>query len=184
MTRRRVLSEDERALWESVAKQARPLRKRTRLTKAETVVTAEPPPRTSARRSANESAPPPGKPAAMKPPPSPPLVPLARRERAHLSRGRIEIDARLDLHGMTQARAHGALLRFLQRASGDGLRFVLVVTGKGNSAAPRSERGVLRRQVPEWLSLPEFRAFVIGFEEAHIGHGGGGALYVRVRRGR
>ena len=45
-----------------------------------------------------------------------------------------------------------------------------------------SERGVLRRQVPQWLSLPEFRALVVGFEEAHIGHGGEGALYVRVRR--
>ena len=94
-----------------------------------------------------------------------PLAPLGRRERTHLSRGRIEIDARLDLHGMTQARAHRALLHFLQRASGDGLRFVLVVTGKGSTTGPESERGVLR------------------FEQAHIGHGGAGALYVRVRRG-
>jgi DNA-nicking Smr family endonuclease len=60
----------------------------------------------------------------------------------------------------------------------------LVVTGKGNTKGPDSERGVLRRQVPEWLSLPEFRALVVGFEQAHIGHGGAGALYVRVRRAR
>ena len=85
---------------------------------------------------------------------------------------------------MTQTRAHRALLSFLQRASSDGLTFVLVITGKGSAAGSVSGRGVLRRQVPEWLSLPEFRTLVVGFEEAHIGHGGEGALYVRVRRAR
>ena len=84
---------------------------------------------------------------------------------------------------MTQVRAHHALLRFLQRAHRDGLTFVLVITGKGKVGA-ESERGVLRRQVPQWLSLPEFRALVVGFEEAHIGHGGEGALYVRIRRAK
>ena len=59
---------------------------------------------------------------------------------------------------------------------------MLVITGKGKVGGAESERGVLRRQVPQWLSLPEFRALVVGFEEAHIGHGGEGALYVRVRR--
>jgi len=111
----------------------------------------------------------------------PPLAPLGKRERTRLSRGRSEIEARLDLHGMTQARAHRALSGFLHRAHQDGLTFVLVITGKGRSGG---ESGVLRRQVPEWLSLPEFRAFVVGFEEAHIGHGGEGALYVRIRRAR
>jgi DNA-nicking Smr family endonuclease len=60
---------------------------------------------------------------------------------------------------------------------------VLVITGKGKIGA-ESERGVLRRQVPEWLRQPEFRTFVVGFEEAHVGHGGAGALYVRIRRSR
>jgi DNA-nicking Smr family endonuclease len=41
---------------------------------------------------------------------------------------------------------------------------------------------VLKRQVPLWLALPEFRSLVVGFEDAHIGHGGQGALYVRLRR--
>jgi DNA-nicking Smr family endonuclease len=114
----------------------------------------------------------------------PPLVTLGRRERSKLSRGRSEIDARLDLHGMTQVRAHHALLGFLQRAHHDGLTFVLVITGKGAASGLDAERGVLRRQVPQWLSLPEFRSLVIGFEQAHIGHGGEGALYVRIRRAR
>ena len=119
--------------------------------------------------------------AAPSKPSPPPLAPIGRRERSHLSRGRKEIDARLDLHGMTQTRAHRALFGFLQRAHHDGLTFVLVITGKGKIGA-ESERGVLRRQVPQWLGLPEFRSLVVGFEEAHIGHGGEGALYVRVRR--
>ena len=96
----------------------------------------------------------------------------------------MEIDARLDLHGMTQVRAHRALFGFLQRAHGDGLSFVLVITGKGKVGVSESERGVLRRQVPQWLALPEFRSLVVGFEEAHIGHGGEGALYVRIRRSK
>ena len=175
---RRHLSEEERTLWESVARQVKPLRKKPRIGKTavsapETpAMTPAPPPRPIP----SSSAPKPSKPAV------PPLAPLGRRERTRLSRGRSEIDARLDLHGMTQTRAHRTLLGFLQRAHHDGLTFVLVITGKG--VAGDVERGVLRRQVPQWLSLPEFRALVVGFEEAHIGHGGEGALYVRIRRAR
>jgi DNA-nicking Smr family endonuclease len=100
-----------------------------------------------------------------------------------VARGKDEIDGRLDLHGLTQSEAHAALLRFLRTASSRGARLVLVITGKGARAA-EGERGVLKRQVPHWLGLPEFRALVIGFEDAHIAHGGEGALYVRVRRAR
>ncbi len=110
----------------------------------------------------------------------PGAVPLGRKAKRRLARGSDAIDARLDLHGMTQAEAHGALLRFLHRASGDGARVVLVITGKGGGAS--EGRGVLKRQVPLWLGLPEFRACVVGFESAGIGHGGEGAMYVRLRR--
>jgi DNA-nicking Smr family endonuclease len=182
--RRRILSEEEHQLWESVARQAKPLRKKPRVIKASEAPAAHsPPPPTQSPQAASSAKP--VKPAKPNHAPSmPPLAPLGRRERSQLSRGKTEIDARLDLHGMTQIRAHRALLHFLQRASGDGLRFVLVITGKGRTTGPESERGILRRQVPEWLSLPEFRTLVVGFEEAHIGHGGGGALYVRIRRAR
>jgi DNA-nicking Smr family endonuclease len=182
--RKRALSEEERVLWESVAKQVKPLRKKARrvpmppgamgadaAVAAAQVVSAKPAARAKVARS-------------PKPPVVPPLAPLGRRERSQLSRGRKDIDARIDLHGMTLTRAHRALLGFLQRAHGDGLTFVLVITGKGKAGGAESERGVLRRQVPQWLSLPEFRLLVVGFEEAHIGHGGEGALYVRVRRSR
>jgi DNA-nicking Smr family endonuclease len=180
--RRRALSEEERALWESVARQVKPLRKRHPAAKAHAAPEAETKaavkPVAQAKPIPVESAP------APRPQTPPPLAPLGRRERAQLSRGKKEIDARLDLHGMTQTRAHRVLFTFLQRAHHDGLTFVLVITGKGKAGAADSERGVLRRQVPQWLGLPEFRALVVGFEEAHIGHGGEGALYVRVRRAR
>jgi DNA-nicking Smr family endonuclease len=115
----------------------------------------------------------------------PALEPLARREKQRLARGTVQLDARIDLHGRTQSEAHAALLSFLRRAQADDARFVLVITGKGGSARDHwSERGVLRRQVPHWLRLPEFRHYVVGFEDAHIGHGGEGALYVRLRRAR
>jgi DNA-nicking Smr family endonuclease len=179
--RKRSLSEEERALWESVAKQIKPLRKKPRAAKMEDAEPAAPPkPAASLRPHPPAKIPRLPKP---EPPAAPPLAPLGRRERSQLSRGKKQIDARLDLHGMTQTRAHHALSGFLQRAHHDGLTFVLVITGKGKMGA-ESERGVLRRQVPHWLSLPEFRALVVGFEEAHIGHGGEGALYVRIRRSR
>jgi DNA-nicking Smr family endonuclease len=181
--RRRGLSEEEQALWESVAKRVKPLRKKPRALKASTAAVEEMP--AEAKAPALPKHPLPAGPAKIQQPDKPPpLAPFGRRERSQLSRGRKEIDARLDLHGMTQTRAHRALLSFLQRASSHGLTFVLVITGKGRTTGPESGRGVLRRQVPEWLSLPEFRTLVVGFEEAHIGHGGEGALYVRVRRAR
>lgn len=179
--RKRALSREELELWESVAKQAKPLRKKPRPVKASEEIVEEMP-------VASKPAPPLKSvittrkiPAA---PPVPPLAPLGRRERSQLSRGRKDIDARLDLHGMTQTKAHRVLLNFLHHAHESGMTFVLIITGKGRTVGPESERGVLRRQVPHWLGLPEFRSFVVGFEEAHIGHGGEGALYVRVRRAR
>ncbi|MHC2255019.1 DNA-nicking Smr family endonuclease [Bradyrhizobium embrapense] len=181
--RKRALSEEERALWESVAKQVKPLRKKPAAPKAHAVA-ADPPTHHAAAKPIPVKPVTSAKAAPAPRPPVPPLAPIGRRERAKLSRGRQEIDARLDLHGMTQMRAHRVLFTFLQRAHSDGLTFVLVITGKGKVGGLESERGVLRRQVPEWLSLPEFRSLVVGFEEAHIGHGGEGALYVRVRRAR
>jgi DNA-nicking Smr family endonuclease len=179
--RKRILSEEEHALWSSVAKQIKPLRKKQRAMAALTMqpsVEAE-----AAAKIAVHPKPVPTTTPASKKPLTPPLAPISRRERSQLSKGKKQIEARLDLHGMTQARAHRALSGFLHQAHGDGLTFVLVITGKGKIGAD-PERGVLRRQVPQWLSQPEFRTLVVGFEEAHLGHGGAGALYVRIRRSR
>lgn len=176
--RRRVLSSEERVLWKAVTQSIAP--------KHGPVVDDEP--------AAEEPGP------AIKPPvrtaksdpvivepvrPSapPPLAPLGRRMKQRVARGKDSIDGRLDLHGLTQSEAHAALLRFLRAAVGRDARLVLVITGKGRREG-EGERGVLKRQVPHWLALPEFRALVVGFEDAHLTHGGEGALYVRLRRAR
>ncbi|MBI3701407.1 MAG: Smr/MutS family protein [Afipia sp.] len=183
--RKRVLSGEDRELWENFTKSAKPLRKTRRANATEAPVAEPSSPASSAPSSA---ARPPQielpKAPARAPKSPPPLAPLGRREKSHLARGKKDIDARLDLHGMTQARAHRRLLNFLHDASEDGCTFVLVITGKGRTAEPGAERGLLRRMVPEWLGLPEFRSVVVGFETAHVGHGGDGALYVRIRRAR
>lgn len=116
---------------------------------------------------------------------TPPLPGLERKARLALRRGSLKVEARIDLHGLYQAEAHGALVGFLMRCRSAGHAHVLVVTGKGGGAGydeAFSERGVLRRQVPHWLRSPELRSIVIGFEEAARHHGGAGALYVRLRR--
>lgn len=115
-----------------------------------------------------------------------PLAPIERRLRQRLSRGQISIDMKIDLHGMRQDEAHSALRGFLTRARQSEARVVLVVTGKGvgktrSEAGRIADVGVLRRTVPHWLSAPELRTIVLGFEEAAPAHGGSGALYVRLR---
>jgi DNA-nicking Smr family endonuclease len=169
-TRRRVLTQDERVLWSSVTRSIAPLSER-----AATESEAAPPEARPTRAIVGVER------AAPATSASPPLAPLGRRLRRGVARGSQAIDARLDLHGLTQGEAHAALLRFLREAAARGARLVLVITGKGTAGG---ERGVLKRQVPQWLALPEFRGLVIGFESAHAAHGGEGALYVRVRRPR
>ncbi len=187
MTRRRQLTDEEKALWHGFARSIEPLR-RLRAPAAERTADAtvadERKPQSAA---AVRGALPPAKASdEISRPKAPPLAPLDRRLKQRVARGRETIDTRIDLHGYTQARAHSALLAFLQRAQSDGARLALVVTGKGAARGARhdAERGVLKRQVPIWLALPEFRPFVLGFEVAHVGHGGEGALYVRLRRAR
>jgi DNA-nicking Smr family endonuclease len=120
------------------------------------------------------------------PPPLTPLAPLDRRLKRRLSSGRAEVDGVIDLHGMTQAQAHQALIAFVWRAAGSGAKIVLVVTGKGKMQGPGDldggDRGVLRRHAPQWLRDSSLRSIVLSVEEAARPHGGSGALYVRLRR--
>jgi len=171
MSRRR-LSEDERALWRGFARGVTPLRRGAgaALGVAPDQPSAQAPP----QNIRNECSP------AKQ---APGLAQFDRRLRQRVARGLAAIDARLDLHGMTQRQAHAALLHFLAQAQAQNAKVALVVTGKGiGAAAAAPERGVLRRQVPLWLSLPEFRRFIVSFEQAHASHGGEGALYLRLRR--
>jgi DNA-nicking Smr family endonuclease len=174
----RRLSEEDRALWEFVLRSIKPLRKRSRSVPAKVEKETAPAkmPRTVSVRRPEPIAPPPAKPV-------PTLAPLERKLKQKLRRGRAEIDARVDLHGHTQSEAYDRLLRFLRTSQDKGASVVLVITGKG-AMSSGGERGVLKRQVPLWLGLPEFRDYVIGFDVASAAHGGEGALYVRLRKKR
>ena len=182
--RSRRLSGEEHELWVTVTRSVAPLKRRKTKAAAAEVAEAvgEAPPVEAPKK--HKAAPAPVAPRAAKK--APPLAPIERRQKQKLARGSESIDARIDLHGMTQSEAHHALLRFLMRAQRDGVRMALVITGKGvrGSDDPDRERGVLKRAVPLWLESAELRPFVIGYDAAAHGHGGQGALYVRVRRAR
>jgi DNA-nicking Smr family endonuclease len=108
-------------------------------------------------------------------------IDMDRKKFGRLKRGKLVPEARLDLHGLTQAEAHADLTGFMLMSQQMGRRLVLIITGKGRS---EGQAGVLRQQVPHWLSLPPLRPLVLQIAEAHVSHGGGGAIYVYLRKSR
>jgi DNA-nicking Smr family endonuclease len=176
--RGRRLTGEDLELWEGVIRSVKPMRARKRLISTDEA----PPPAKPAGKSAGAPAVMPVQSPPSKAPPA--IAPLEKRLKQKIARGSRFIDARLDLHGHSQAEAHDVLYRFLRRVQSRGGRLALVITGKGGRASGGRGEGVLKRSVPMWLALPEFRELVIGFDTAAIPHGGEGALYVRVRRAR
>ena len=157
----RRTSEDERKLFKAVIDQARPIKK-----------TAPKPTLAAAKAAKNGGG-------------------LDGRTQARLTRGVLEPEARLDLHGFTQDAAHDALLAFLRKSRRRGDRLVLVVTGKGARPAPDEpfdlsapRRGVLKAAVPRWLNESAFAALIASVSAAHRRHGGAGALYIYLRKNR
>ncbi len=197
---KRDLSADERELWHRVTQWARPLLESERSGNQPSAVNEVQPQMLTSSSPEYSSANPSTKPQnratgdwkmsgqAARP------GAIDRRIEQRLRRGALALDGRLDLHGLTQRRAHSALHHFLFQAQGKGWRNVLVITGKGGPSSERDHenwnlghdanqgRGVLNRQVPHWLAGSKFQPLVSGFREAHPRHGGHGALYVRVRR--
>ena len=105
---------------------------------------------------------------------------------AKMKRGKMVPEGKIDLHGLTLDQAHSALNRFILSSHNRGLRLVLVITGKGGQddpydPVPRS-RGVLKRQVPQWLQMPPLSSSILQISEASRRHGGSGACYVYLRR--
>jgi DNA-nicking Smr family endonuclease len=179
--KKRTLRPEERQIWAKVAATVTPSPGRYVPKPEPEVVKSEP--AASGRRKAAAAADP--KPKAQAPglarlvrPPAPQPQDASNEKRVR--RGRIEIDARIDLHGMTQDQAQAALVRFLERLSGGGGRCGLVITGKGRAPS----EGILRRRLPEWLAEPPLSGIVASFAPAHARHGGEGAWYVFVRKGR
>ena len=174
----RRLTHAEAELWSVVTASVRPFHARPKPVETETPPSARAP-----AESLREKSPLPvaqnDRPPAPRAPPPTPLVEFDHRTRVKIKRGRLEVGARLDLHGMRQEEAQRALNGFLRRAQAEGAKVAIVVTGKGSS---REEGGVLRRVVPMWLQSPHLRDVVVGFGEAARHHGGEGALYVQIRR--
>ncbi|HEY5676753.1 MAG TPA: Smr/MutS family protein [Myxococcales bacterium] len=168
---KRPLKPEELRVWSLVAGTVRPLPGRATavLETAAAASPAEPPARI-----------PPAAPLRPPPPRVRDGVDLIEPNRRHrIARERDPIAARLDLHGYDQDRARAALESFLRRAWDEGLRSVLVITGKGVQGD-----GILRRRTPEWLAAPHLAEMVAGVSEAHRRHGGEGALYVALKRKR
>jgi DNA-nicking Smr family endonuclease len=196
------LSAEERALWEHAARTLKPIKGKGRVHAAQETDAPAAPPRPPSHEKAEKAEKAPVHRASATPqrvsaraatPAAPPLSDLDRRKARKIGTGRVEIDGRIDLHGMRQAEAHAALRRFLMRAYAEGRRWLLVITGKGAPlrrgedeeglvSVREEERGVLKRNVPRWLAEPELRSIVVGFTTAAIRHGGDGALYVQLRR--
>ena len=113
---------------------------------------------------------------------------MDKRNFDRLKKGKKAVDATIDLHGMTLAAAHPRLISFVLNSHANGLRLLLVITGKGRDARsePYAERprGVLRQQVPDWLTRPPLAHLVLQITQAHGKHGGSGAYYVYLRRVR
>lgn len=201
MARKRTLHPEEQELWRSVARTARPLHP----ARANVAVNAPSP-------IAEGKAPAPKPPladtlrlrgvklgAAAKMASSAQFVPdmgehlanaplrMDAKTHGKMTRGKLAPEARIDLHGMTLDQAHPALIGFITRSHSAGMRLVLVITGKGGKSradfGPIPQRtGVLRAQVPFWLHQAPLGPLILQVTEAHATHGGGGALYVYLRR--
>ena len=113
---------------------------------------------------------------------------IHRRLEQKMSRGQIDIDSTLDLHGMTQEEAKHAIINFIKVANKNNLKIILIITGKGISNENtntryknRYERGVLNKNLPAWLQMPEVRDYVNGYRYANQKHGGEGAYYILLK---
>lgn len=180
MTRRR-LTPEEVELWHKVVEHTdrlHPERAPAPVARPKPKPTKAPVPRAPAQQP----------PAPPKSRPAPPSLRMDHSTFGRMKRGRLVPEARIDLHGMTLDAAHPALVRFILRAQSDGKRLVLVITGKGRPGDEAvlypTPRGILRRQVPHWLDIPPLAQAVLQVTPAHIRHGGDGAFYVYLKRGR
>lgn len=183
MARGKKLSPEDRILWGKVARTARPMPGRLDdlrefLGEDVPVAPKDEPPRPQAEVSTGVAEEQQGI-SLSNTPNGRHHYPLEKPVKRKLSKGHLALEARIDLHGMIQSQAHGFLLHFLLRAHERGLRHVLVITGKGTSIG---SDGALKRAVPLWFSLPEFRPLISSYEPAARNHGGDGALYVRLAR--
>ncbi|WP_182418712.1 Smr/MutS family protein [Bartonella sp. HY038] len=181
-----VLRPEDKALWDAVAKSIRPLRMSTAIAQADsdpaefkTMLASgdiAPLDKNKAKRAQADNY----SPKSSRRNNDGGLInPIDRKTHRKIAKGRLDIDGRIDLHGLTQSEAHTLLLRFLQSAQFRGFRHVLIITGKGKSL---QSDGILRQLVPHWLSTPAFRIYISAINDAARHHGGDGAIYLKLRK--
>ncbi len=181
-------ADSDDVLWHKVAESIKPLKSRRR-------PAAKPSPPPAVTPTAADIAPKPRAAPKAEPPAKPPLPELLlgvtagvdKRTAQRLGRGQLAIEARLDLHGLTQDEAHARLAGFIRRSAVAGKRCVLIITGKGFKPPYNKiggETGVLRKAVPRWLNEPSLRRDIVALRHAQPKDGGDGALYVLLRRER
>jgi len=191
--RRKTLSEEDQKLWDMVKQSAEPLH----------AVSYTPPTPMAPAKRPEVKTPRRIEPFSIKGRPesrlrfdlaTDPMQPLSRapqvldkRTHERLRKGKKAPEARIDLHGMTAAQAHGALRGFVLSSHARGLRLVLVITGKGNTTRDEigimpTRNGVLRHALPQWLGTPDMHPMILQISSAHLRHGGGGAYYVYLKK--
>jgi DNA-nicking Smr family endonuclease len=185
-----AMAKGDSELWQAVLRDVKPLRRRQPAAAAKP---APKPPIESPPAAAAPAPRPAHRPAAKLAPLLPltgPRAPgLDKASAERLKRGQYSIEARIDLHGMTQDDAHRALGDFIARSARAGRRCVLIITGKGlrrigdeRAAGAVGEIGILRNAAPRWLNEAPNRARILAFAAAQPRDGGSGALYVLLRR--
>ena len=200
--KKRRLNKEEAALWDQVAKTMQPLRppKAAKISETKKLRSVSSKPTASLGLSdlkvfeiGSKSQTALGQSLAMsrtgsKVPASKQIVQMDQKSFFKMRRGKLAPEARIDLHGMTLNQAHPALTQFILSGQRAGRRLVLVITGKGKGGGPHPfasrERGVLRRQVPQWLHASSLRHAILQVDQAHISHGGEGAYYVYLKKRR
>jgi len=191
--RRKTLSEEDQKLWDLVKQSTEPLHAVSFVPPAPIVMAVPPEVKTPRKikpfemkgraetRSKMDLASDPMQPLSRAP------QALDKRTHDRLRKGKKSPEARIDLHGMTAAQAHGVLRGFILSSHARGLRLVLVITGKGNTTRDEigimpTRNGVLRHALPQWLGMPDMHPMILQISSAHVRHGGGGAYYVYLKK--
>lgn len=180
----RKLSAEEQLLWARVAETIRPL---SRKPIVEPAARPLPPVQPETPR-------PIAKPLKGRIPPLRPAVPTPAAPRVlqastldggwdrRLRSGDVQPDRTLDLHGHNLDRAWEAIDRALEQAIDAGERVVLLITGHERRGEPPVERGRIRAAVNDWLAASRHSSRIAAVRAAHRRHGGGGSLYIILRR--
>jgi DNA-nicking Smr family endonuclease len=173
----RSLSPEEAALWQRVASTIRPLSREISL--------IQPPEQSQEAVADPVRQPQPGPPIqSARPRPTPiGAQTLDGNWDKRLRSGSVEPDRVLDLHGMNLDRAWTAIDRSLEQAIARGERVLLLITGHHRPGEPPVQRGRIRAAVHDWLAASRHAANIAAVRGAHRRHGGGGSLYLVLRRG-